>query len=145
MTLVITLPLPMVQLRVGGISAALLIGMSTDTAQVACMIMMGFLVAFSLGVTAARVFPVLAYSFFWRGFDHRGLQWSVYGGLFLCAVLTFFSPTVSGTGHALWPRADFDRHPLHAPGLVSVPAGFLPGRLGRRRSRVATAPVTRHP
>ncbi|MBB4986856.1 sodium:solute symporter family transporter [Streptomyces nymphaeiformis] len=155
-TLVITPPLLMVQLRAGDISAALLIGMPTGTAQVACMIMMGFLVAFhgypieflvtfSLGVTASCVFPVLVYSFFWRGFDHRGLQWSVYGGLFLCTVLTFFSPTVSGTDYALWPRADFDWYPLHAPGLVSVPAAFLLGWLGSRRSRAATAPVPRHP
>ncbi|MEV6201569.1 transporter [Streptomyces sp. NPDC051771] len=89
-----------------------------------------FLVAFSLSVAATCVFPALVYSFYWPGFNHRGLLWSVYGGLFLCAVLTVSSPTVSGTDYALWPEAEFDWYPFHTPGLFSVPAAFLLGRLG---------------
>jgi cation/acetate symporter len=89
-----------------------------------------FLVTFSLGVAATCVFPALVYSFFWPEFDHRGLMWSVYGGLTLCTVLTFFSPTVSGTAYALWPDVAFDWYPFHSPGLVSVPAAFLLGWLG---------------
>lgn len=57
-----------------------------------------FLVTFSLTVAASCIFPVLVYSFCWSGFDRSGLLWSVYGGLFLSAVLPLFSPTVSGTG-----------------------------------------------
>ncbi|WP_406864222.1 transporter [Streptomyces sp. HUAS MG47] len=92
-----------------------------------------FLVTFSLGVAATCVFPALVYSFFWPGFDHRGLVWSVYGGLTLCVVLTFFSPTVSGTTYALWPDAAFDWYPFHTTGLISVPAAFLLGWLGSRK------------
>ncbi|MGW2014687.1 sodium:solute symporter family transporter [Streptomyces sp. NPDC001927] len=93
-----------------------------------------FLVAFSLGVAATCVFPVLVYSFFWPAFNHRGLVWAVYGGLTLCTVLTFFSPIVSGTEYALWPDLAFDWYPFHSPGLVSVPAAFLLGWLGTRKS-----------
>ncbi|MEU2236072.1 sodium:solute symporter family transporter [Streptomyces vietnamensis] len=93
-----------------------------------------FLVTFSLSVAAACVFPVLVYSFFWEGFNRRGLLWSVYGGLFLCAVLTFFSPTVSGTSYAVWPDVDFSWYPYHSPGLVAVPAAFVLGWLGSNTS-----------
>ncbi|MEU9859492.1 transporter [Streptomyces sp. NPDC047971] len=92
-----------------------------------------FLVTFSLSVAATCVFPVLVHSFFWPRFDHRGLVWSVYGGLALCTVLTLFSPTVSGTPYALWPDVDLDWYPLHSPGVVSVPAAFLLGWLGSRK------------
>ncbi|WP_308119024.1 transporter [Streptomyces sp. JJ38] len=44
-TLAITIPILMVQLRAGGISAALLIGMSSHEAQVACTVLMGILIA----------------------------------------------------------------------------------------------------
>ncbi|MDX3572892.1 sodium:solute symporter family transporter [Streptomyces sp. ID05-47C] len=60
-----------------------------------------FLVAFSIGVAATCVFPVLIYSFFWSRFNRRGLLRSAYGGLLLCTVLTTFSPIVSGTAFAL--------------------------------------------
>ncbi|CAL9640428.1 solute symporter family protein [Streptomyces sp. enrichment culture] len=45
-TLVITLPLLTVQLRAAGINVSLLIGISTDAAQLICMIWIGSLVAF---------------------------------------------------------------------------------------------------
>ncbi|MEU6878479.1 transporter [Streptomyces sp. NPDC046712] len=100
-----------------------------------------FLVTFSLGVAATCVFPALIYSFFWPGFNRRGLVWSVYGGLALCTVLTFFSPTVSGTEYALWPDMAFDWYPFHTPGLISVPAAFLLGWLGSRRPAEAPRPA----
>ncbi|POX47536.1 transporter, partial [Streptomyces sp. Ru71] len=43
-TLAITLPMLVLQLRAGGIIAAMLIGMSTDAAQVLCTVLMGGLV-----------------------------------------------------------------------------------------------------
>ncbi|MGW8601276.1 sodium:solute symporter family transporter [Streptomyces sp. NPDC055893] len=97
-----------------------------------------FLVTFSLGVAATCVFPVLVYSFFWPGFNRRGLLWSVYGGLLLCTVLTIFSPTVSGRAYALWPDVSFDWYPFHTTGLISVPAAFLLGWLGSTRSPART-------
>lgn len=97
-----------------------------------------FLVMFSLGVAATCVFPALIYTFFWPGFNRRGLLWSVYSGLLLCIILTVSSPTVSGTAYALWPEARFDWYPLHTTGLVSVPAAFLLGWLGSRRPAART-------
>ncbi|MEU3447496.1 transporter [Streptomyces thermolilacinus] len=92
-----------------------------------------FLLAFSLSLAASCVFPALVYSFFWTGFDRRGLLWLVYGGLSLCTLLTLASPAVSGTEYALLPMQDFNLFPLHTPGLVSVPAAFLLGWLGSAR------------
>ncbi|MET7655543.1 transporter [Streptomyces sp. NPDC005486] len=89
-----------------------------------------FLVAFSISVAASCIFPALIYSFFWRRFNHRGLLWSVYGGLLLCIILTVFSPIVSGTEFALWPEASFNWYPFQTPGLVSVPVAFALGWLG---------------
>ncbi|MFD0440949.1 sodium:solute symporter family transporter [Streptomyces chartreusis] len=89
-----------------------------------------FLVTFSISVAASCVFPALIYSFYWHRFNRRGLLWSVYGGLLLCTVLTLFSPIVSGTEFALWPKASFDWYPYETPGLVSVPAAFVLGWLG---------------
>ncbi|MFF9210792.1 MULTISPECIES: transporter [unclassified Streptomyces] len=98
-----------------------------------------FLFAFSLSVAASCVFPALVCSFFWSGFNRRGLLWLVYGGLSLCILLTLASPVVSGTKYALLPAQDFDLFPLHTPGLVSVPAAFLLGWLGSTRPWERTA------
>ncbi|MFI8997388.1 transporter [Streptomyces sp. NPDC053542] len=89
-----------------------------------------FLAIFSMSVAASCVAPVLVYSFFWQGFNRRGLLWCVYGGLLLCTVLTLFSPTVSGSAYALLPGVNFNWYPFRTPGLISVPAAFLLGRLG---------------
>ncbi|WP_346768313.1 transporter [Streptomyces sp. R301] len=104
-----------------------------------------FLFAFSLGLAASCVFPALVYSFFWTGFDRRGLLWLVYGGLSLCVLLTLASPAVSGTEGALSPDQDFALFPLHTPGLVSVPGAFLLGWLGSARPWERTTPVHRAP
>ncbi|MER6426272.1 hypothetical protein [Streptomyces sp. 900105245] len=53
-TLVITIPLLIVQLRAAGISAALLIGMSSTATQVLCTVLMGCRVACFAGVTDLR-------------------------------------------------------------------------------------------
>ncbi|MCZ0982357.1 hypothetical protein O1L60_35145 [Streptomyces diastatochromogenes] len=53
-TLVITIPLLIVQLRAAGISAALLIGMSSNAAQVLCTVLMGCLVTCFAGVADLR-------------------------------------------------------------------------------------------
>ncbi|MEU1226295.1 hypothetical protein [Streptomyces sp. NPDC005828] len=53
-TLCIAIPLLMVQLRAGGVTTALLIGMPTETAQVVCTVMMGCLIACFAGVADLR-------------------------------------------------------------------------------------------
>lgn len=93
-----------------------------------------FLVAFSLNVAASCIFPVLIYSFFWRGFNRAGLMWSVYGGLLLCVILTIFSPSFSGNAYALLPESNFDWYPFQAPGMVSLPAAFLLGWIASIKS-----------
>ncbi|MEU2654486.1 transporter [Streptomyces sp. NPDC007325] len=53
-TLCIAVPLLMVQLRAGGITTALLIGMPSEGAQVVCTVLMGFLVTCFAGVADLR-------------------------------------------------------------------------------------------
>ncbi|MFJ9831719.1 transporter [Streptomyces sp. NPDC101169] len=53
-TLCVAVPLLMVQLRAGGITAALLIGMPTETAQVVCTVLMGCLITCFAGVADLR-------------------------------------------------------------------------------------------
>ncbi|MFF5389666.1 transporter [Streptomyces sp. NPDC013012] len=53
-TLCIAVPLLMVQLRAGGITTALLIGMPNERAQVVCTVLMGFLVTCFAGVADLR-------------------------------------------------------------------------------------------
>ncbi|MFG2953620.1 transporter [Streptomyces sp. NPDC048291] len=53
-TLAITIPLLMIQLRAAGISTALLIGLSSDGAQVLCTVLMGCLVACFAAVAGLR-------------------------------------------------------------------------------------------
>ncbi|MEV0977295.1 transporter [Streptomyces sp. NPDC049915] len=100
-----------------------------------------FLAIFSMSVAASCVAPVLVYSFFWQRFTHRGLLWSVYGGLLLCTVLTIFSPTVSGSAYALLPGANFNWYPFRTPGLISVPMAFLLGWVGSRNPGKGAGPV----
>ncbi|MFE6856099.1 transporter, partial [Streptomyces sp. NPDC057674] len=111
-----------------GVAVLCLIGLSLAAATHSYPV--EFLLTFATCVAATCVFPALLYSLYWRGFDRRGLLWSVYGGLLLCVVLTVFSPTVSGTPYAVWPDAEFDWFPLETAGLVSVPGAFLLGWLG---------------
>ncbi|MEV4451991.1 sodium:solute symporter family transporter [Streptomyces mirabilis] len=103
-----------------------------------------FLYSFSLCVAASCIFPALMYSFFWSGFNRRGLLWSVYGGLLLCVIFTVFSPIVSGMPFALFPEAHFDWYPLQSPASVSIPAAFLLGWLGSRGSMRSPKPDFRY-
>ncbi|MGW8356229.1 sodium/solute symporter [Streptomyces wedmorensis] len=89
-----------------------------------------FLINFALCIGASCIFPALVYSLFWKRFNRRGLVWAVYGALFLCVTLMFFSPEVSGSPYALWPSVDFSWYPFQTPGLISVPGAFLLGWIG---------------
>ncbi|MGW0732619.1 solute symporter family protein [Streptomyces sp. NPDC002851] len=89
-----------------------------------------FLVGLAFAVAASANLPVLLYSLFWRRFTTQGAIWSVYGGLVSAVVLVVLSPVVSGTPEAIFPGVDFALFPLENPGLVSIPLGFLAGRLG---------------
>jgi SSS family solute:Na+ symporter/cation/acetate symporter len=101
-----------------------------------------FLSQFAVAAAASAVLPALAYTVFWRDFTRRGLLWSVYGGLGACLLLEVFGPTVSGGPGALFPHQDFHWFPLENTGLVSVPAGFLLGWWGSRRSARHTSAAT---
>ncbi|MGQ4436022.1 MULTISPECIES: sodium/solute symporter [unclassified Streptomyces] len=84
-----------------------------------------FLVQFAVTAAAAAILPALVLELFWSGFTRAGMLWSVYGGLGCCAVLQFFSPSVSGTPASVLPDADFAWFPFESTGLVAIPVGFL--------------------
>ena len=50
-------------------------------------------------------------------------------------VLVFFSPVVSGSATAMFPKEDWHWWPLSNPGIISIPVGFLCGWLGTMLSR----------
>ncbi|WP_374206450.1 hypothetical protein [Streptomyces sp. WAC04114] len=64
------------------------------------------------------------------GASARRAPCSASGGL-LCSVLpAVFSPVVSSAPGSFYPGVDFAWFPLQNPGIVSIPVGFLLGRLG---------------
>ncbi|MFD4141315.1 cation acetate symporter [Streptomyces sp. NPDC058572] len=89
-----------------------------------------FLTAMALAVAASCLLPALVYSLFWSGYTRAGLLWTLYGGLACTVGLQICSPVFSGTPLALFPDLHIDWFPLETVVLVSIPVGFLFGRLG---------------
>ncbi|MFI1937158.1 hypothetical protein ACH44C_08155 [Streptomyces purpureus] len=107
---------------------------------------MGFLSTISLAVASSCLLPALVYSLFWRGFTHRGLLWTLYGGLGCALGLQVVSPVFSGSPMALFPEWDIAWFPLQTVALVSLPVAFLLGWLGsvtgqRRAAALPEKPV----
>jgi cation/acetate symporter len=61
--------------------------------------------------------------------------WSIYGGLVVAVGLVFFSPVVSGSATAMFPKEDWHWFPLSNPGIISIPLGFLFGYIGTKLSK----------
>ncbi|MER5430445.1 cation acetate symporter [Streptomyces sp. NPDC002588] len=89
-----------------------------------------FLVALAFAVAASANLPTTLYTLFWKRFNTTGALWSMYGGLGTTITLIVFSPVVSGSETAIFPKADFDWFPLSNPGIVSIPLSFLLGCVG---------------
>ncbi|MET9410070.1 cation acetate symporter [Streptomyces sp. NPDC002935] len=93
------------------------------------------LISLSFAVAASVLAPVLLYALFLPGYSATGVRWTVYGNLPLVVLLLAGSPAVSGTPIAIFPDHDVHWFPLQTPGLITIPAGFLLGLVGRARSR----------
>ncbi|MET9889160.1 cation acetate symporter [Streptomyces sp. NPDC006465] len=98
------------------------------------------LISLSFTVAASVLAPVLLYALFLPGHSATGVRWTVYGTLPLIVLLLTGSPAVSGTSIAIFPDDDFHWFPLQTPGLVTIPAGFLLGLVGRTRARASEHP-----
>ncbi|MGQ4376158.1 cation acetate symporter [Streptomyces sp. SAS_267] len=96
------------------------------------------LISLSFAVAASVLAPVLLYALFLPGHSATGVRWTVYGTLPLIVLLLTGSPAVSGTPFAVFPDHDVRWFPLQTPGLVTVPAGFLLGLVGRTPRRTRT-------
>jgi cation/acetate symporter len=106
------------------------------------------LISLSFTVAASVLAPVLLYALFLPGHTATGVRWTVYGNLPLIVLLLVGSPAVSGAPAAIFPDQDFHWFPLQTPGLITIPAGFLLGLVGRTRVGVpgrrqgGTGPMT---
>lgn len=104
-----------------------------------------FWLIIAYSVTVSTLLPLVFRGLGRRPISGRAMQRCVYGTTGLIAVLTLFSPAVSGAPDSLFPDADWSLWPLYAPGVVSVPVGFLLARSRRgeheaeTRQPVATA------
>ncbi|WP_371240520.1 sodium:solute symporter family transporter [Streptomyces pimonensis] len=83
-----------------------------------------------LAVCGAALAPVLLYALYWPGFTARGALWCLWGATVLGVAALALSPYASGAPGPVLPEHDFGVWDVTIPGLVTVPAGFLLGRLG---------------
>jgi cation/acetate symporter len=83
----------------------------------------------SIDIGAACVLPAVVYSLFWRRFNTRGLQWTIYGGIAVTLLMVAFSNGVSGDPTAIFADSDFKIIDFE-PGVLGAPLGFLFGYLG---------------
>jgi cation/acetate symporter len=98
------------------------------------------LISLSFTVAASVLAPVLLYALFLPGHSVTGVRWTVYGTLPLVVLLIAGSPAMSGTPFAVFPDHDVRWFPLQTPGLITIPAGFLFGLVGRTSARAARRP-----
>lgn len=103
------------------------------------------LISLSFTVAASVLAPVLLYALFLPGHSATGVRWTVYGTLPLIVLLLTGSPAFSGTPIAVFPDHDVHWIPLQTPGLITIPAGFLLGLVGRTRALDDSAAGRRHP
>jgi cation/acetate symporter len=118
------------EVRVARISALGIGAISIVLAIRAQTLNVAFLVALAFAVAASGNLPAILYSLFWKRFNTTGAVSAIYGGLLMAVVLVFFSPVVSGSATAMFPKSDWHWFPLSNPGLISIPFGFLCGWLG---------------
>src|SRR6266542_2747536 len=98
-------------------------------------ILLAVIAAVAFAVAASGNLPAIIYSLFWRRFNTAGATAAIYGGLISAVLLVFFSPVVSGTATAMFPKSDWQWFPLSNPGIISIPFGFLCGWLATILSR----------
>ncbi|MET9494468.1 cation acetate symporter [Streptomyces sp. NPDC006552] len=92
------------------------------------------MISLSFTVAASVLAPILLYTLFLPGHSATGVRCTVYGTLPLIVVLMGGSPAVTGSPVAVFPGHDLHWFPLQTPGLITIPAGFLLGLVGRTRA-----------
>jgi cation/acetate symporter len=118
------------EVRVARISAFVIGAVAIVLGIFAQKLNVAFLVALAFAVAASGNLPALLYCLFWRRFNTTGSVSAIYGGIISAVVLVFFSPVVSGTPTAMFPKHDWHLIELSNPGIISIPIGFLCGYLG---------------
>ncbi|MCX4828699.1 hypothetical protein OG746_08165 [Streptomyces sp. NBC_01016] len=101
-----------------------------------------FWLILSYTVTTSTVLPLVIHGLRSdRPMSAAAMKRCVYGSTAAILVITFFSPSVSGTPYALFPDLDWNFWPFHSSVLVGAPVGFLLARprRGDRPARGAAA------
>jgi cation/acetate symporter len=89
-----------------------------------------FLVSLAFAVAASSNLPVIIFTIFWRRFTTTGAIAGMVVGLFSSLILVFLSPNIWNpvAGKAILVGTAL--FPLTAPGIVSIPLGFIAAYLG---------------
>ncbi|MFN8075038.1 MAG: cation acetate symporter [Kineosporiaceae bacterium] len=118
------------EVRVARMTAFVIGGVAIVLGIYAQKLNVAFLVALAFAVAASANLPAILFSLFWKRFTTAGAVAAIYGGLISSVVLVFFSPVVSGSPTAMFPKHDWHWFGMSNPGLVSIPIGFLCGFVG---------------
>ncbi|MFF3491184.1 hypothetical protein ACFYWS_07520 [Streptomyces sp. NPDC002795] len=97
----------------------------------------------SYTMTTSSVLPLVIHGLRSDGpMTAAAMKRCVYGSTAAILLVTFFSPSVSGTPYALFPDLDWNYWPFHSSVLIGAPVGFLLARprRGDRPTRGAAAP-----
>jgi cation/acetate symporter len=100
---------------VGGLSIAIAIKLGPK-------VNVAFLVGLAFAVAAAANLPAIVFSVFWPRFNTGGAVGSLLVGLGSSIGLILLSPDGMNPEHPMFP--------LHNPGIVSIPLGFLGAVIG---------------
>ncbi len=82
-----------------------------------------FLVSLAFVVAAATNLPMLLFTIYWKRFNQTGAFTGMVTGLSASILLVFLGPTLMNPTDG-WIQADA-LLPLHNPGIVAIPIGFL--------------------
>jgi cation/acetate symporter len=87
-----------------------------------------FLVSLAFAVAASANLPLILLTLFWRRFNTTGAITGMLTGLLASILLFLISPNMMGLESG-WIQSEAI-FPLHHPGIVSIPLGFLGAYLG---------------
>ncbi|QOT00995.1 cation acetate symporter [Brevibacterium sp. JNUCC-42] len=96
---------------------------STLLAVAAHNVNAAFVVSFAFTIAASSLLPIILFGLYWSKFTEKGAIAGSMSGLFSSLLLALISPTFMNEAHGIIRATPL--FPLHYPGIVSIPFGFL--------------------